>query len=229
MNPKDFDEREAFLAQAEACLGENRYQAVLDLTAQRLRFFPGDIEAGLMICRARIGLKDLKPATECLDDLDQWINPLSDSFFKTAKAFQEAGFSRQALRCYRMALALNPDSPMAAELSGEIDAIVSPEHHLSAPEAVDETAALSRIGPDFYTMTLAELYIRQGHLDMAADVLEEMIRKDPEDRKTQARLAEVKMRIGYRSGEGPSSRRRAVIDELERWLKNADRIKGYAA
>jgi len=229
MNPKDFDEREAFLAQAETCLNENRYQALADLATRRLRFFPGDIEARLMLCRARIALKDAEQATECLDDLDHWIDLLSVGFFKTAKAFQEAGFVRQALICYRRALALNPASPLTGELSGKIDALASREHDPYAPEAVDETAPLSRIGPDFYTMTLAELYIRQGHLDMAADVLEEMIRKEPQDRKAQARLSEVRMKIGKRSGDGLSARRAAVIDELERWLKNMDRIKWYAA
>ncbi|MBN2397647.1 MAG: tetratricopeptide repeat protein [Deltaproteobacteria bacterium] len=230
MNPKDFEEREAFFSQAEAMLGEKRYQAVLDLAARRSPGFPVDAESDLMLCRAWIGLDDPEKAEAILDGLDRWVDLLSDGFFKTAKAFHQAGFTGEALRCYRRALALNPESPLAAVISDEIDDLALREHQGPVvPEALDTAAPLSQIGPDFYTMTLAELYIRQGHLEMASDVLEQMVRKDPADGKAAARLSEVRIMIGERQGDGFPQRRAAVIEELERWLRNLDRIKGYAA
>jgi Tfp pilus assembly protein PilF len=79
---------------------------------------------------------------------------------------------------------------------------------------------------DFQTVTLAELYIRQGHLRPAAEVLEAIIRKDPGQEKAAAMLREVWEKI-YREESGKKDTE--VATELSRWLDNIGRLRGHAA
>ena len=76
-------------------------------------------------------------------------------------------------------------------------------------------------------MTLAELYIRQGHLRPAEEVLEKIIGQEPQNEKAAGLLQEV------REIEPPGGVAAAipgvVIDELSRWLDNIGRVRGHAA
>ena len=74
-------------------------------------------------------------------------------------------------------------------------------------------------------MTLAELYIRQGHLQMAKKVLEAILRKDPREERAAIRLREIEAL----SGEGSAAKAAPVIAELSRWLDNIGRLRGHAA
>ncbi len=42
------------------------------------------------------------------------------------------------------------------------------------------------------TATLAEIYVRQGHLDRAIGIYEDLLRQRPDDRQLARRLAEIR-------------------------------------
>ena len=75
-------------------------------------------------------------------------------------------------------------------------------------------------------MTLAELYIRQGHLRPAEEVLEKIVGEDPQNEKAAALLQEVRERAPRRPAAKPDA---GVIAELSHWLDNIDRLRGHAA
>ena len=86
------------------------------------------------------------------------------------------------------------------------------------------------IAPDFHTMTLAELYIRQGHLEIAADILEKILKRDAGNQKAAEKLHDVRAMLSDRTGNGYSRGRHSeVIKELTRWLKNIEKIREYKA
>ena len=68
---------------------------------------------------------------------------------------------------------------------------------------------------DFDTVTLADLYLQQGHRDMAQDILNRILAKDPEHAEARERLRQMAATAGTRRGP--------VITELNNWLKNLQR------
>jgi hypothetical protein len=89
-----------------------------------------------------------------------------------------------------------------------------------------ETEGDAGIPPDFQTVTLAELYIRQGHLRPAEEVLEKIVGQEPQNEKAAGLLREVRGRI---LGKASEERHAGVITELSRWLDNIGRVRGHAA
>jgi hypothetical protein len=75
-------------------------------------------------------------------------------------------------------------------------------------------------------VTLAELYIRQGHFRPAAELLEKIVDDDPQNGKAVALLAEVREQL--RGGVSPQPDTRVIV-ELSRWLDNIGRLRGHAA
>ncbi len=75
------------------------------------------------------------------------------------------------------------------------------------------------------TKTLAEIYLQQGHLQEAYQILKTLLERDPSDQELRKKLMEVSSRLGMevpsKSGEVPS---RLSHDEkmrfLTRWLAN---------
>jgi Tfp pilus assembly protein PilF len=91
---------------------------------------------------------------------------------------------------------------------------------------VEESADESPETPeDFHTVTLAELYLRQGHLRLAERVLEKILRQEPRNEKATELLREVRDRL---QPEGSVQRQAAVKAELSRWLDNIARMRGHA-
>ena len=89
-----------------------------------------------------------------------------------------------------------------------------------------ETEESAAVPPDFQTVTLAELYIRQGHDRLAEELLEKIIGEDPRNEKAAALLTEVRERL---TGAVPPPPDTGVVAELSHWLDNIGRLRGHAA
>ena len=87
-----------------------------------------------------------------------------------------------AQACYRKFLALNPDAPLAVGIAEGLPGVEQ------TPEVEREAGDAAEVPSDFQTVTLAELYIRQGHLRPAAEVLEAIIGQEPGHEKAAALL-----------------------------------------
>ncbi len=143
----------------------------------------------------------------------------------------KGGLTREAIKFYQKFVSLNPDSPATKDVSEKINALIS---IVDASTRINEDIYdnIDHVPSDFYTTTLEELYMTQGHIDMAADVLSEILRREPENELVAARLREIRaMQNDRMKGETHLhiSQNEGVIQELTRWLKNIDRLKSYAS
>lgn len=184
------------MAEAEGYLERGDFSEALALAGKRLVLLPGDPDALIVRCRALLGLGRGDEALEAVSGLEGLLRSLSLLFGAMAEHFSRRGRAEQAHRFSSLAEALGgevPPSPPEEQPEGEVPA-------------------------DFQTVTLARLYVRQGHLDLAAGILEEIMRRDPDDEEAATLLAEV------RRMSNPDA---AVIGELERWLANIGRLRGY--
>ncbi len=222
MGDTELPERKAFLEEVEAFLSQGDDQTALALAELRLKRLPGDMDARIAICRIRIRQGQLEEAKGMLQEMEGTLAGLSQIYASMGDVCLKEGMQESARTFYRKFISLNPDSPMAREISEKIEAI-------RAQQATDEEREgedAAQVPSDFQTVTLAELYIRQGHLRPAAEVLEAIIRKDPEQEKAAAMLREVWERI-FREESGQRSA--GVVAELSRWLENLSRLHGHAA
>jgi predicted Zn-dependent protease len=77
------------------------------------------------------------------------------------------------------------------------------------------------------TKTLAEIYLKQGHLKEAYEIYKALAENDPSDPEIQTRLKELKEELGVT----PSTRKSGLLKEekiriLEKWLANVQERKG---
>jgi hypothetical protein len=110
-------------------------------------------------------------------------------------------------------------------VSAKLDSLVGASDGDLLPDA-ENAGGSDNVSPDLYTITLAELYIKQGHLEMAREVSKEILRSDPGDIRAVEMLKDVETTLKGRNSRALSEGKRIlVIDELNRWLENLKGMK----
>lgn len=103
-----------------------------------------------------------------------------------ARCLRDLGHLDEAGVAVRAALTLDPDDPVASELS-----YLLPLAPASAPAPAPETEADAPMPSVFVTQTMAELYVQQGILARAVAIYRELVSRAPDDARLSARLREV--------------------------------------
>jgi len=183
-------DRKEFIARAGVCLEQDPALAV-DLALERLRIYPDDVEAKIVLGIGwyRKGEKD--PALDLLrgliDDMIRW----SPAFSILSELCRDRGLDEEAERATRIYMSMNPESPEAiADLEDRLrrESRMYPE---PGPEKSDEEVGLPR-SSDFKTLTLADLYARQGYRELAEALLKEILASDPQNQDALDRLAKLR-------------------------------------
>lgn len=222
MDENGLRERKQFLAEMEEYLGRNELQAALSLAQERLEKRPGDLEARIVICRVQLLQGSLDEAREMLKDTEQIIASLSHVYASIGEICLKRGMREAAEGYYEKFRALNPGSSPAWGIPKGLDE----GEELRGTDGEGETEGDEAVPPDFQTVTLAELYIRQGHFRPAEEVLEKIIDKDPQNEKAAALLTEVREQLRGTVSTPPDT---GVVAELSHWLDNIGRLRGHAA
>jgi tetratricopeptide (TPR) repeat protein len=214
--------RDAFLEEAEAFLAAGDDGTALALAEARLLRMPGDIDARGVICRVRIRQGRMGEAEEMLRGIEGSLAGISRVYASLRDAYLKQGMQEPARVAYRKFISLNPDAPPSPEIAEGFKGIAQ------APETDPERDAgdAAEVPSDFQTVTLAELYIRQGHLRAALEVLEAIIRKEPGHEKAATLLREVGEMIRREESRQGSA---GIVDELSRWLDKIGRLGSHAA
>ena len=222
MDEMNLQERKSFLTQAEAYIDRNELPAVLDLAEARLKRTPGDLDARIAICRVWLLQGRLDEARDMLNEMEDILASLSQIYACMGDICIKKGMKDSAETFYRKFMFLNPGVPLPKDVTERLDGI----SELHATDAEGGTEGDVEIPTDFQTVTLAELYIRQGHIRQAEELLEKIIGHDPQNEKAAALLQEVRERLL----KGAAAQQYAgVIAELSRWLDNIGRLRAHAA
>ncbi|MGB5217898.1 MAG: tetratricopeptide repeat protein, partial [Smithella sp.] len=164
-----------FLLEAEEHLRRDNLQEALNLATERLSDVPTDAAALGIYCDALIGMGRIEDARKVLHEVPKIIDGLNLVFERAGDAFREKGLHREAATCYENFLSLRPDTERAREIIGKMafleqDDIFTAEKDL--PQSENNAAE-----KEFFTVTMAQLYIKQGHFEDAETVLEKIIKK----------------------------------------------------
>ncbi len=218
MDEMDLQGRKFFLAEAEAYFERNELPAVLDLAEARLKRTPGDLDARIAICRVWLLQGRVDEVREMLCEMEDILASLSRIYACMGDICIKKGMQDSAETYYRKFMFLNPGVPLSKDVTERLSGI----EELHAADAEGD----AEIPDDFQTATLAELYIRQGHLPLAEEVLQKIIGRDPQNEKAALLLQDLRERV---LGEASPQPYAGVIAELSRWLDNIGRLRAHAA
>ena len=112
---------------------------------------------------------------------------------------------------------------MERHISNKIDSLeysfeeeeAAKERLIAAENEEDGEGATRSSATDFDTITLADLYFQQGYYEMAHDVLNRILTKDPQNMEVRKKLERMEALT--------DNKWLPVINELNRWLKNLRR------
>ncbi len=186
----DVVDRKEFAARAEAYLEQDPSRAV-DLALERLRIYPDDMEAKMILGIGWYRKGEMEPALEVLRGIAEDVIRWSPVFSILAELSRERGLDDVADQAARIYMSLNPESQEAiANLEDRLRR-ESRSYPETGGEKPDEEVGLPRAA-DFKTLTLADLYARQGYRELAEALLKEILASDPENRDALERLQKLR-------------------------------------
>jgi tetratricopeptide (TPR) repeat protein len=222
MDDQELRDRKLFLQDAETHIDLEDVGTALNLAQERLRRIPGDLDARIVICRVWLLQGRLDEARDMLEEMEEILASLSRIYSCMGDICMKKGMRESADDFYRKFELFNPGVQPARDISERLKEMGELRQTDEAVEAGED----AEVPADFQTVTIAELYIRQGHLRPAEELLEKIVGQEPQNERAAGLLREVRDRI---LREASVQRYAALIAELSRWLDNIGRLRGHAA
>jgi hypothetical protein len=221
----DIEGRDEFLFRADVYLKEGLSDRAAALAQDRLDRFPGDVDARIIAGSSLVRTEKIEEALEFLKSVEDDILKWSRVFEYLGDIYLKKGLVEKAIEAYKRFIFLNPGISTTKGVSAKLDSLVGASDGDLLPDA-ENAGGSDNVSPDLYTITLAELYIKQGHLEMAREVSKEILRSDPGDIRAVEMLKDVETTLKGRNSRALSEGKRIlVIDELNRWLENLKGMK----
>lgn len=217
-------ERSDFLRAIQELFQANKLDQALRLADQRLRQHPADADAMAISCECLAGLGRINDMRKALSRLEQILFDFSQVYERAGDACRDQGFHQEAASCYEKFLSLRPDAEKAGEIIGKM-ALLEQQDDPRVDIADPDQENIPQ--QNFFTVTMAQLYIEQGHLQDAEIILEEIINQEPGNAQALALLDNL--RSSSLPEDEKINRADPVIGILSAWLKNIERLRVHAA
>ncbi|MBE9546454.1 MAG: tetratricopeptide repeat protein, partial [Proteobacteria bacterium] len=184
MDLRNLEGREEFLSRAEAYLEQGLCDEATALARERLERFPGDVDARVIIGSSLARAGKMEEALEILKGVEDDILNWSRAFEYLGDIYRDKGLTEKATEDYQKFISLNVASPVAEDVSAKLDSLIT-------DTVPDEEGGIEDVSPAFHTITLAELYMKQGHSEMAREVLNEILKADAGNIKAVEMLKDI--------------------------------------
>ncbi len=228
MTRHDPKETERFLNQAQFYLDNGLYREAEDYAETRLADQPKDVDAQTVLCQVWMKTGRIPKVKDLLGEVEETIAELSKFHLVMGDVCRKGGLTQEAIRFYRRFTALNPGSERAREVSWKLRTMEPAQGEPLSPargNGAEDQADDNQISSDLYTLTLAELYIKQNHHDMAREVLNAILRKEPDNRKAADMIRDLHgIRKERADQERTRDRKKRLLGELTKWLHNLPRV-----
>ncbi|HON58822.1 MAG TPA: tetratricopeptide repeat protein [Smithella sp.] len=220
--------RNLFIYEAEDLLRANKLSEAMALALERLSVFPADADAHVVLCSALVGLGRVEDAREAMLEFGERLSEMALVYERVGDLYRKKGFYRDAADCYEKLLALHPDAQKARDIITKMSLLEQEDRPLQdAP--VDELFEKSIPEPEMFTVTMADLYIQQGHFPEAVKILEEILRKDPQNTEAAETLNNLRSAVLDKPElKKTSAKNQKLIETLSLWLQNIERLKANA-
>jgi len=221
-------DRNVFLSRTQTMLEQGAYESALDAARRWLDRNPGDIEAMIVKCQACMRLGKLEEATAVIDDVEKTVLGLSRILACMGDICFKGGLNQEAVKFYNRFIALNPDSDLSRDVLGKLRILENDHPELiqgADAQEISERPATA----GFQTLTIVDLYLRQGHVNAAEALLEQMLAKEPDNSAVLEKLADVRALVSMPAAKALNPRQREkVVEKLSKWLDLLQRKRLYA-
>jgi tetratricopeptide (TPR) repeat protein len=220
-------DRSNFLCEAEKLLEQNMLQEAFNLAGERLRSFPADADAHVVAASALMGMGRGDEARDVLQGVGEMISGLACVYERMGDIYRSKGFHQDAAFCYEKYISLHPGAEDARKVIEKM-ILLEQEDQPATDAGVKFNENIP--APELYTVTLAELYMKQGHLQVAAEMLKEIVAREPQNCQAVAKLASLQTALDSEVSPGDKFiKTDRLIKTLTAWLKNIDRLKMHVA
>ena len=221
------EDRTNFLGEAEKLLEQNKLQEALNLAEERLRSLPADADAHVVAGNALLGMGRVDEARDVLREVGEIISELALVYDRMGDIYRKKGFHQDAAVCYEKFISLHPSAENARKV---IEKMIFLEQEDQPVPEVGMIYDGNIPDSELFTVTLAELYIKQGHLQVAAEILQKIIWREPQNSQAVAKLDSLKAELSSQSSASEKFvESNNLIKTLTSWLKNIDRLKMHVA
>lgn len=205
-------------------LEQKKFSDALNIARERLSLMPTDADAYVIAASALIGMGRIDEARDILKDVGTIISDFSFIYDRIGDAYRNSGFHQDAAFCYERFLSLHPGAEDARMVIEKMTLLDQEDHPFIESDVIDENIP----EPELFTVTLADLYITQGHFPEARKILEEIINKEPQNIEAAKKLAMLRKAIDSASVVDEKVDPDKLIRVLSSWLENIDRLKMHA-
>jgi len=195
--------------QARICLDEGRYAMSLDLAQEWLLADPDDVRAAIVLCRSWLGLGNLDEAAAAFAGIEPFNQEIARLLKLMGDAYRGRGDNHRAINCYQRSMALLPGVAAMQEMQHAVAELLDEEGGFAGEEIS---------GEGFQTLTMADLYIHQGHYAGAREILTAILAREPNDEEARRRLAGLMHLLNEKNSDLPIDKKTTVVHELSRWL-----------
>ncbi len=223
MNDDERSEKEFFNIKAESLLAQGLYQAAQDLALNWLDRFPGDPDSRSILCQAWTRMGKLDKVKQLLAEVDDEILNMSLIYARMGDLCRRSGLNQEASGFYQKFIDLNPQAAITREVEEKLASLQS------SGELREEQEGCQQPVPALQTVTMAELYLKQGHREAAAEILEGIVGRTQNNERAQALLREIRGGGAGREEKKTPHSSGVIIGELDRWLHNIKRMRAHAA
>ena len=186
MNPSYLKEREAFISKAATSLETGKYSQAKAFAEERLGQFPGDVDAWLVLAGCAVKEGRYSDAHAILHDLDCILPGWPHIQECLGDMYLMRGMSAEAHEAYRRAL--NPDEKLRERIAAKVSRFAGTAEENDGEKTAADTCRMSF---DFHTIALADLYLNQGHIDRARDIVQKILEEDPANIEAHRRMSRI--------------------------------------
>ena len=219
------------LLEAWDCLAENRPADAVQMADAWLAHHPRNPEAKIILSQGLLRMGKLERLHQLLRNVDYEIEQLSLTYHHLGELCRQSGLSAESERFCKKYDSIKKALSFADVVLSEEEIIVYKE---DKTEDVEEDP-IEDIYPEFHTVTLADLYIAQGHFERAKAVLDDILSRDPKNEEAAIKLAEANktMALFGKVFDPPvalgerTPNNKLIIAKLEGWLSSISHRQSF--
>lgn len=175
-----------FVYLAEALWEREMYEEAIETCTNGLRLRPHDLRARVILGLSYLRTGALDSAETELLKAKEMLEINAVIYQNLAELYHRRGDAEQALHYQKLFEAIHHSAATGVDIE-----VAKVSSESVAREAPPEDAEMMD------TVTLAELYEQQGHVDKAIELYRKILDTSSETEEIEARLAELEKRIGY--------------------------------
>ena len=216
-----------FVQLAEAYRSQGRYEEAIATCQKGLEKMPDSLRGRLLLGRCYLEKNMISQAKEELEKVAREIEECFSVYKLLSLVYLHEQNPEKALESLKKSLSLplpegRPRKPATPPERG----LLHPEHSSSlatprfdvqeTPREMERPVEAEKPAPaGFRTDTLAEIYVKQGKLDRALSVYQEILVRDPENTAVREKYEGLKQRVAR--GQKVAFQEK-ILTRLERWL-----------